>query len=101
MRHDYVGGQVLWFTFSSGRAYGLRLSQHQQVQLWMVAFDPARAAAGQDPTFPAFWLPFQDLSSSNHIGQWSTEVPRMNCTGTGQSTCGQGEVCVNSRCRPG
>ena len=101
VRHDYFGGQVLWFTFSSGRAYGLRLGQHQQVQLWMVAFDPARAAAGMDPTFPAFWLPFQELSSSNHIGQWSTEVPRMNCSGTGQSTCAQGEVCSNGKCRPG
>ena len=70
-------------------------------QLWMVAFDPARAAAGMDPSFPAFWLPFQDINSGNHIGQWSTEVPRANCSGSGQSTCAAGEVCSNGKCRPG
>jgi hypothetical protein len=101
VRHHSASGQVLWFTFSSGRAYGLRLGQYEQVQLWMVAFDPARAATGQDPTYPAFWLPFQDISSSNHIGQWSTEVPRPSCSGSGQSTCGQGEFCSNGFCRPG
>ncbi|MFZ5441443.1 MAG: TolB family protein [Myxococcota bacterium] len=101
VKHDYVGGQVMWLTFSSARQYGLRLSAGQQTQLWMVAFDPARIQAGQDPSFPAFWLPFQDISSGNHIGQWSTEVQRANCTGSGQSTCAQGEVCINGKCRPG
>jgi hypothetical protein len=101
VKHDYVGGKVMWLTFSSGRPYGLRLGLNQKVQLWMVAYDPAKAAAGMDPTFPAFWLPFQDITSGNHIGQWSTDIPRANCTGTGQSTCGQGEICVNSKCRPG
>ncbi|MDP2275023.1 MAG: hypothetical protein Q8K32_30045 [Archangium sp.] len=101
VKHHYAGGEVMWLTFSSGRPYGLRLGLNEKVQLWMVAFDPARAASAQDPSFPAFWLPFQDLGSGNHIGQWSTEVPRAPCTGTGPSTCSQGEVCVNSRCRPG
>lgn len=101
VQHRYSGGNVMWLTFSSGRAYGLRLPEWQGTQLWMVAFDPARAALGQDPSFPAFWLPFQSLTSGNHIGQWSTQVPRGDCVGSGQSTCLVGEVCVAMRCRPG
>jgi hypothetical protein len=91
----------MWLTFSSQRAYGLRLADWQRTQLWMVAFDPTRIGNGQDPSFPAFWLPFQDINSGNHIGQWSTQVPRANCVGSGQSTCGQGEICSNGKCRPG
>ena len=101
VKHNYSGGQVMWLTFSSQRAYGLRLADWQRTQLWMVAFDPARIGNGQDPSFPAFWLPFQDINSGNHIGQWSTQVPRANCVGSGQSTCGQGEICTNGKCRPG
>lgn len=101
VRHDYTGGKLLWLTFSSARPYGLRLAAHEKTQLWMVAFDPARAAVSDDPTFPAFRLPFQNISTGNHIGQWSTQVVRAGCTGSGQSTCASGEVCVNNQCRPG
>jgi hypothetical protein len=67
----------------------------------MVAFDPAKMAAGQDPTYPAFWLPFQSLSTGNHIGQWSITVPRGTCTGGGTSTCAGGEICNQGHCIPG
>ena len=30
--------------------------------------------AGTDPSFSAFCLPFQDITSSNHIAQWTTQV---------------------------
>ena len=40
----------------------------------MAAFDPDLAAAGGDGSYPAFALPFQDLITSNHIAQWTTEV---------------------------
>lgn len=101
MLHRYSGGTVMWLTFSSGRGYGLRLTDNQRTQLWMVAFDPAKAMLGQDPSFPSFWLPFQSIGSGNHIGQWSTTVPRGPCTGTGQSTCAVGEVCRFGMCQPG
>ncbi|MBM4379577.1 MAG: PD40 domain-containing protein [Deltaproteobacteria bacterium] len=99
VRHDYAGGQVMWLTFSSARAYGLRLADWQKTQLWMVAFDPTRIRNGQDPSFPAFWLPFQDMGTGNHIGQWSTTIPRGNCTTAAQ--CNAGEVCQAGKCRPG
>ena len=39
----------------------------------MAPFFPDRAAAGMDPTGPAFRVPFQDIATTNHIAQW-TEV---------------------------
>ncbi len=98
--HDYYGGKIMWLTFSSARAYGLRLAAGEQTQLWMVAFDPAKAALGQDPSYPAFWMPFQSMGSGNHIAQWSSQVPRATCSGTGMSTCDTGEQCVNGLCTP-
>ena len=101
VKHDYSGGKIMWLTFSSARPYGLRLAAGQKTQLWMVAFDPAKIANGLDPTFPAFWLPFQNINTGNHIGQWSLQVPRAPCMGTGPSTCSAVENCINGRCNPG
>ncbi len=67
-------GPLLYFTFSSKRAYGIELPGGGRPQIWMAAFDPATASAGQDPSFAPFWLPFQDLQTSNHIAQWTTEI---------------------------
>jgi hypothetical protein len=94
----YKGGSLMWLTFSSRRAYGLRMAAGTQAQLWMVAFDPAKAKAGVDPTGPAFWLPFQDLGSGNHIAQWVTKVARQPCTGP--TSCESGETCVSGTCKP-
>jgi hypothetical protein len=66
-------GELVWMTFSSRRNYGLREPVDTNQLLWMVAVDPAKVLAGQDGSYPAFFLPFQDLSTSNHIAQW-TEV---------------------------
>ena len=92
----YRGGQLMWLTFSSRRAYGLRGGG--TAQLWMTAFDPARGHMGVDPSYPAFWLPFQDLSSGNHIAQWVTKVQRQDCTSN--SECASGEQCQNGVCLP-
>ncbi len=78
----YKGGDIYWLTISSARDYGLRVKHTQDgqgnpvgnVQLWLVAFDPAKAAAGADPSFAPVWLPFQSVQSSNHIGQWTTKI---------------------------
>ncbi len=65
---------IYWLTFSSRRDFGVRLVGLARPQIWMTPFFPGRAAAGMDPTTPAFRLPFQDLGSSNHIAQWTEEV---------------------------
>jgi hypothetical protein len=80
-------GKLFWFTVASLRQPGLRLKnykasnegtgQHQQ-QLWMFAVDPAKILAGQDGSFTAFFLPFQDPTTSNHIAQWTQQIVSQN-----------------------
>ncbi len=99
VEHDYFAGKILWLTFSSDRAYGLRTAKGDQTQIWMVGFDPARAAQGLDPSLPGFWFPYQDLQSGNHIAQWATKVPRKPCNMDSQ--CDPGESCKAGHCSPG
>jgi hypothetical protein len=40
----------------------------------MFAIDPARVAAGEDGSYPGFFLPFQDLPTSNHMAQWAARI---------------------------
>jgi hypothetical protein len=70
--------KVYWFTFSSSRQYGLRsppapanmIETTKGQLIWMVGIKVG--AAGIDPSFTAFALPFQDITTSNHIAQWTT-----------------------------
>jgi hypothetical protein len=74
---SYKSGSILWFTMSSIRDYGFEVTTvagNHVRQLWIVGFDPAKAMAGKDPSFAPVWLPFQDVASSNHIGQWTQKV---------------------------
>lgn len=81
-KSTYKGGDVFWYTVSSVRDYGFR-ALHTRAganpaggvqQLWLVGFDPKKAQAGADPSFAPVWLPFQDVTSSNHIGQWTEAI---------------------------
>jgi hypothetical protein len=94
----YRGRRIMWVTFSSRRAYGLRAPAGKTAQIWMAAFDPDAAAAGKDPSFSAFWLPFQDSASGNHIAQWVTKVARQGCTENTQ--CDGSESCLDGVCKP-
>lgn len=60
---------ILWIAFASKRVYGNVTTGNPQI--WVAAFDPARAEAGADPSWPAFWLPGQDAAQSNHIPVWA------------------------------
>lgn len=68
-------GDLLYFTFSSKRAYGLELGGGQP-QVWMAAFSPngSGEAPGDPVVYAPFWLPFQDLATSNHIAQWTSQI---------------------------
>jgi hypothetical protein len=68
------GERMFWITFSSMRQFGNRLGAGARPQVWMAGFFPDRAAMGVDPTAPAFWLPFQDIDTNNHIAQWTEQV---------------------------
>lgn len=92
-------GRVMWLTFSSRRAYGLRGEQGSNLLIWMVAVDPDAILAGKDGSYPAFALPFQDLATSNHIAQWTAKVVT---TTTDGGTSGDGSACrpAGDTCNP-
>jgi hypothetical protein len=120
----YNGHRLLWVTFSSTRDYGLRVENEgsqffncyppvspedpsgdhakpfdpncTQPQIWMAAIDLDNLAAGVDPSYPAFWLPFQDYTAHNHIAQWVSSIPTQTCGQIGQpcsTGCCAGLVC--------
>lgn len=89
------GRPLFWMSWTSRRAYGLRLARDQRAQIWMAAFDPMLASTGEQGFRAAFWLPFQDITTANHIPQWVTSVERQTCTSN--ADCG-GEFCVEGRC---
>jgi WD40-like Beta Propeller Repeat len=136
----YHGDKLLWVTFSSTRDYGVLVHNGtagltqcyppdtpensgahgakfpatcKQPQIWMAAINLSTAELHPaDPSFPAFWLPFQDMTTHNHTAQWTTtlantpppldggmciangadctKAPDSCCTGicTGAGTCG-------------
>jgi hypothetical protein len=69
--------KIYWFTFSSTRQYGLRsppapantVETPKGTLIWMVGMEVG--VSGSDPSFTAFCLPFQDITTSNHIAQWT------------------------------
>ncbi len=80
---SHRGSPLGWFTIGSQRRAGLRKyypntsvvqEPASQALLWMVALDTARVKAGEDGSYPAFFLPFQDLQTSNHMAQWTERI---------------------------
>jgi hypothetical protein len=97
----YRSGRLLWVAFSSTRDYGVLVRNHragmyqcyppdsfmqpggahhstfdplcQQPKLWMAAINLSETN-GVDPSYPAFFLPFQDISTHNHTPQWTQQV---------------------------
>jgi hypothetical protein len=130
---NYKGNRLLWVTFSSTRDYGVlvhndpakfvpcypsdsflnQTTTHHQVfaanckqpQVWMAAINLSSAEfMTQDPSYPAFWLPFQSITtvvagnyepSHNHSAQWTTTVVTMP-TPDGGACIGPGENCLSS-----
>jgi hypothetical protein len=73
-RTDEQGTRLHWITFSSDRHYGLRTPEAGHTLIWMAAINPDAALAGEDPSYAAFALPFQDLTTDNHTAQWTERV---------------------------
>jgi TolB protein len=63
---------VYYLTFSTARPFGIRATGGTQI--WMSPFFPDRADMGQDPSGQAFHMPFQVLTTANHIAQWTQAV---------------------------
>jgi hypothetical protein len=59
---------LFWLTFSSLRPYAsLRPLDKKSDQIWVAAIDPCL----EDPSYAAFWAPFQSLDHSNHRAFWA------------------------------
>jgi len=74
------GHKLFWFTVASQRRAGLRLfkanpsvvgDEPTQLLLWMFAVDADQVLAGNDGSYPGFFLPFQDMLTSNHMATWT------------------------------
>jgi len=66
-------GDYNWVAFNSQREYGVVLPKGTQ-QIWVAAIDLAKAARGEDPSYPAFRLQFQGLQEDNHRAFWTLDV---------------------------
>jgi hypothetical protein len=79
-----------------------------RAQLWMAAvkLDANGVASGQDVSFPAFWLPFQDITTNNHLGQWAQRSYSGTCNAADAGAppdaggCAPGSCCDNGACAP-
>jgi hypothetical protein len=88
--------QILWFTFSSTRQYGLRSppapadtgETTKGTLIWMVGM--VLGPSGSDPSFTAFCLPFQDITTSNHIAQWTKSFVTVCVDKQADGTCASG-----------
>ncbi|HEY7955363.1 MAG TPA: hypothetical protein VII38_08720 [Polyangia bacterium] len=79
VQHNAENRDVYYFTFSSQRDYGIELGSlnpqnPNRPQVWMAAFDPTVASSKADPSTVPFWLPFQDVTTNNHIAQWTQQI---------------------------
>jgi hypothetical protein len=80
---SHRGKTLGWFTVGSQRRAGLRKfwphnsvvgDPASQALLWMFALDANAVSSGQDGSYPGFFLPFQDLTTSNHMAQWTQRI---------------------------
>jgi hypothetical protein len=83
-----------------------------QPQIWMagVIVDADPSLDAKDRSYPAFWLPFQDVTAHNHSAQWVEQVQSGNPGADGGTdaggdadaagpTCGEtGALCPPSQC---
>jgi hypothetical protein len=95
--------QLLFVTFSSKIDYGFALINSgstgaRRAQLWMAAIDLRNVAPGGDPSLPPYWLPFQDITETNHLPFW-TELVACTNDGLSYAGCGLGEVCDRGACK--
>lgn len=71
-RTGEAASRLMWVTFSSSRPMGAR--SPSGVWIWMAGIDPDKIEQGLDGSYPAFALPIQDFTTSNHIAQWATQI---------------------------
>ena len=79
-QNEHNGHRLFWFTVASQRRAGVRRfvandspveDAPTQTLLWMFALDADAVHAGKDGSYPGFFLPFQDMLTSNHMAYWA------------------------------
>jgi hypothetical protein len=106
-----VSGGYAWVVFTSRRLYGNVATAGEFDSNPQSGFDPRaaittkklwvsaialNAPAGKDASFPAFYLPAQELHAGNSRGFWVLNP----CEPDGQS-CTSGDQCCGGYCEPG
>lgn len=66
-------GDLHWIAFNTKREYGV-ISDGGMQQIWVAAVDPNKLGTGEDPSYPAFRVPFQGLEENNHRAFWTLDV---------------------------
>lgn len=106
-----VSGGYAWVVFTSRREYGnmlqsvpwrswppdydtADLGKATVKKLWVAAIDLS-APPGSDPSFPAFYLPAQEILAGNSRGFWVLDP----CKADTQS-CTTGDQCCGGFCEP-
>lgn len=76
---------LFWLAFSSVRAYAtVREQDEKKDQIWLAAIDVKR----QDPSYSAFWAPFQNIAHGNHRAFWTHSEDDRQCHCS--DVCGDG-----------
>jgi hypothetical protein len=80
---------------------GVTFDDYAAPQIWMAAIvvDTDRSLDATDRSFPAFWLPFQDVTAHNHSAQWVGQVQTGGPgpdAGTGGDAGDSGQACGES-----
>ena len=76
---------TFWLAFSSLRPYAsLRPLDSKEDQIWIAAVDPSLA----DPSYAAFWAPFQSIEAGNHRAFWTHTGEDQQCSCVDR--CGDG-----------
>jgi hypothetical protein len=107
--HEMVNGAPMYQCYPPGTPENAPGDQSytdscQQPQLWMAALNLTAAGelqTQQDPSFTAFWLPFQDIQTHNHTAQWTTTLATV--TPDGGACIDAGQDCThapNDCCSP-
>lgn len=69
---------LAWVAFTSTRDYGMVLADgstygKQLRQMWIAAVDMSKLGQG-DPSYPAFHVPFQELTENSHRPFWAEDA---------------------------
>jgi hypothetical protein len=91
--------QLQWVAFASLRDYGYVLRSGSKLgsgkqQLWIAAIDTSKLGNG-DPSYPAFRIPFVDLSENAHRPFWAEDAinppscKAKTCSDYPAGTCGK------------